>query len=258
MKMKNIKLITAFAAATAAFALSVQAATVSPVTAYGHNNRDNYGGNISDIYNGSGMNGNPATGGALPANILDWENTATGSYQAEWQADHMLDITTSVNNKMGWVIMDLGEDYNVGDMYLWNGGQIGTNAMKDFNIYYSAEGAGATIPATQGPTGGNAADDYTFGVAAWTQFGVTETLGDGTGATGSGGGKLADGVYDLGGATARYVALEMLNRHNGNTDPTSGRIGFSEAGFVVSPVPEPSTTALLGLGGLALILRRRK
>ena len=26
----------------------------------------------------------------------------------------------------------------------------------------------------------------------------------------------------------------------------------------ITPVPEPSTTALLGLGGLALILRRRK
>ncbi len=30
------------------------------------------------------------------------------------------------------------------------------------------------------------------------------------------------------------------------------------AGFIIETVPEPSTTALLGLGGLALILRRRK
>lgn len=244
-----------FAVATAAFAFAAQAATVSPVTAYGHNNRDNFGGNITDIYNGSGMNGNPETGGALPADILDWENTDTGNYKAEWQADHMLDITTSINNKMGWVIMDLGADYSVGDMHLWNGGQIGTQAMKDFNVYVATA---PTVPVTQGPTGGSDADDYDFGVAAWTQIGGTNTLGDGTGATGTGGGKLADGVFSLGGATARYVALEMLNRHNGNTDPTSGRIGFSEAGFVVSPVPEPSTTALLGLGGLALILRRRK
>jgi len=250
---RRIKLIVA---ATAGLVITANAA--SPVIAYGHNNKNNYGGNITDIYNGSGMNGNPQTGGALPADVLDWENTGASGYQNEWQADHMLDITTSVNNKMGWVIMDLGEDYNVDDMHLWNGGQIGTGAMKDFNLYFSAEGAGAIIPATQGPTGGNDADDYTFGVAAWTQVGGTETLGDGTGATGTGGGKLADGVFSLGGATARYVALEMMSRHNGNVDPANGRIGFAEAGFVVSPVPEPSSTALLGLGGLALIFRRRK
>lgn len=43
-------------------------------------------------------------------------------------------------------------------------------------------------------------------------------------------------------------------------DSNSGGSGqFAFAGYTVtSPVPEPSTTALLGLGGLALILRRRK
>ena len=34
--------------------------------------------------------------------------------------------------------------------------------------------------------------------------------------------------------------------------------GISEVRFGSEPIPEPTTTALLGLGGLALILRRRK
>ena len=33
---------------------------------------------------------------------------------------------------------------------------------------------------------------------------------------------------------------------------------FGLNGLQINQVPEPSTTALLGLGGLALILRRRK
>ena len=47
----------------------------------------------------------------------------------------------------------------------------------------------------------------------------------------------------------------------GTLDLTVSTAGASEVrvnGFEISAVPEPSTTALLGLGGLALILRRRK
>ena len=244
---QQTKLITVFAAATAAFALSANAATVSPTIAYGHNNTNNFGGNITDVYNGSGMNGNPETGGALPADIGSWVRDGA-HYQMEWQADHLLDITTSMNGKMGWVILDLGATGAIDDMYLWNGQQIGTSAMKDFNLYYSTA---PTVPATQGPTSNSAADDYDFGVAAWTQVGTTLTLGDGTGAAGA-----ADGIFSLGGATGRYVALEMMSRHSGDTS-TGGRIGFAEAGFT-TVVPEPTTTALLGLGGLSLMLRRRK
>ncbi len=46
-----------------------------------------------------------------------------------------------------------------------------------------------------------------------------------------------------------------FNHTNGGT-----RSGFNTTNFTVAPVPvpEPSSAALLGLGGLALILRRRK
>ncbi len=44
-----------------------------------------------------------------------------------------------------------------------------------------------------------------------------------------------------------------FNHTNGDSES-----GFDSTNFTVTPVPEPSSAALLGLGGLALILRRRK
>ena len=257
--LKNSTMLAAIAALSTAGAAS--AVTVSPTTAYGHNNRNNFGGNIEDIYNGSGMNGyNWESGdpneGSPPAvwpesDVSLWEITS-GQYRDEWQADQLLDSSTSLNNKVGWVIMDLGAEYQVNSMYLWNAIQLNTQALKDFNVYVSTDGASPIIPATQGPTGGGDANDDDFGASAWTAVLTAQVLADGgnAGATdgdydGTGEG-AADGVYNLGGVTARYVALEMLSRHNGNFDPNNGRIGFAEAGFDV--VPEPGAVALLSLG----------
>ncbi|NNJ86753.1 MAG: PEP-CTERM sorting domain-containing protein [Akkermansiaceae bacterium] len=49
--------------------------------------------------------------------------------------------------------------------------------------------------------------------------------------------------------------LPQVNYSNGNFVGTDDSVKVSVAGSVV---PEPSSTALLGLGGLALVLRRRR
>ena len=54
--------------------------------------------------------------------------------------------------------------------------------------------------------------------------------------------------------SARYVLFEVNANHSGGAD---NLVAVAEVRFI-DAVPEPSTTALLGLGGLALILRRRK
>ncbi|BDS07106.1 hypothetical protein NT6N_21460 [Oceaniferula spumae] len=55
--------------------------------------------------------------------------------------------------------------------------------------------------------------------------------------------------------TGRYFYIEFDEAPNGgNNDPTGG----NELRFQGDAVPEPSSAALLGLGGLALIMRRRK
>ena len=52
----------------------------------------------------------------------------------------------------------------------------------------------------------------------------------------------------------RLLKIDITSSHGGD----NGFAGLSEIRFDGEAVPEPATTALLGLGGLALILRRRK
>ena len=58
-------------------------------------------------------------------------------------------------------------------------------------------------------------------------------------------------------AAVNGVTHIRLTDINNAGDPGDPYVGFSEIRFG-GAVPEPTTTALLGLGGLALILRRRK
>ncbi|NWK54515.1 discoidin domain-containing protein [Verrucomicrobiaceae bacterium N1E253] len=61
-------------------------------------------------------------------------------------------------------------------------------------------------------------------------------------------------------ATLNFAAVNANAVRITITDNQGGidRVGLGEVKFIGSAVPEPSSTALLGLGGLALILRRRK
>lgn len=80
-----------------------------------------------------------------------------------------------------------------------------------------------------------------------------------------------DGLFDLIAATGTTAGTATTDANfatysglTGNTlsitsaTGTSGRSPLAGFQIVANPVPEPSSTALLGLGGLALILRRRK
>jgi hypothetical protein len=69
-----------------------------------------------------------------------------------------------------------------------------------------------------------------------------------------------NGQMEIGGSTrfSEYVDVQLDDLAIWDEALTEARIIELAAGGSVIPIPEPSSTALLGLGGLALILRRRK
>ena len=117
---------------------------------------------------------------------------------------------------------DLGSAQDLTDFVYWGYNNGGTgNEASVFNLTFST-------------------DNSTFGsLVIFDQSGLA--LGLGTPATLSLGSTI----------NAQYVRVEMTDNQGG-----IDRVGLGEVKFIA--VPEPSSTALLGLGGLALLLRRRK
>ena len=98
--------------------------------------------------------------------------------------------------------------------------------------------------------GGDAAD----AISKSTQYMFVSASDTTAGTVGNGLGNLVGGGYELA-TTNPYSGGDTL-RGNGGT--TGWDQDFELKTNTVVAVPEPSSTALLGLGGLALILRRRK
>jgi hypothetical protein len=130
-----------------------------------------------------------------------------------------------------------------------NFGNLDPGATYDLVYYadwYWAEN-GSTVPVSQ-----------TAGSGLTGTFNINISF-DGRGADGVGPLLEDTDAANVGTANANYA------RFNGLTPDAGGNIAiltdggnFPTSGFQLVQVPEPSSTALLGLGGLALILRRRK
>jgi len=89
------------------------------------------------------------------------------------------------------------------------------------------------------------------GTLIFDELGGNGTINFTTGSTGT----LTVAGEDLAGFQALYTAGDITL--NGSNSAAFATV-FQVSGSTLSVVPEPSSAALLGLGGLALILRRRK
>lgn len=238
---KQIKLGMLIVATFMAFMFSANAAVVGITGVTGHHTGQRFGypvGNLPNMIDGSGMlipdSNDPST----------W--TASGSaWQNEWQSNSLLSGAT--NSKIGWVVIDLGSaTADLDNLYIWNERENLGRTTDSYNLYYASA---PTIPPAPNPgTQNTLIGDYDFASGGWTQLGSTASMSS---RFDVGEANIANDVIGLGRITAQFIGIEILsNRGDAN------RVGIAE--IAVTTVPEPSSTALLGLGALALLLRRHK
>jgi hypothetical protein len=154
----------------------------------------------------------------------------SATHHGGWTACRWLSNGSTVANQ--WLKFDLGEELFLDKSRIWNcnDDQGAARSVVAMSIYASATGIG----------------DPLSNPGQWTLFRAGQPLTAGlNGAAVSGQDVLLAGF-----PKTRYVAL--ANLVNGG----SAYVGLSEVQFF-GFIPEPGTLALLALGGLAL-LRRRK
>ncbi len=153
-----------------------------------------------------------------------------------------------------WVMFDLGADYDLDEIRLWNANIAHVNAglmgwySKNMSIHVA--GDGAALPSTDAGLGNYFTD------ASWT------SIWDGDLAQGPGGTDIVqDQLVDpqlvldaTGNNGVRYVAIDVDSRYDGANHAIAlmGHIQIDG-----TQVPEPTTIVLLGFGGMFLLRRRR-
>ncbi len=154
-----------------------------------------------------------------------------------------------------WVMLDLGQEYNLDEIRLWNAniahGNAGLMGWYSKNMSIHVAGDGAVLPSTDAGLGNYFTD------ASWTN------IWDGDLAQGPGGTDLVqDQLVDpqlvldaTGNIVVRYVAIDVDSRYDGANHAIAlmGHIQIDG-----TQVPEPTTFGLLGLGGMFLLRRRKR
>ena len=242
--------MTSFIAAVVAFALtgSVGAAVVVPsVAEHGSHGGQGFGYPVGNLPNMTDLS---AIDNSADVNDPNQWVANSNSWQTEWQSGSLLNSGTSVNGKIAWVAIDLGSVVaNLDELFLWNQRENNGRFTDDYNVYISSAPSTALPPDSQQSGFANdvgwGAGDYDFASGGWA------AIHSGNMSNRNADGNAVNDVINLGSASARYIAIEILS----NTGDAN-RVGINE--IAVTQIPEPASLALLALGGLCVAGRRRR
>ena len=220
--MKTKTFITAAVLATAMHA-SAAITIIDPISVSKEGGGDPQSGSLSQVIDNSGLSFDLNTGDLVPITLPTHDGgTSYTDNAVRWFTFDL--FSAEVPDAL---IFDLGQVYStgLGDILFWNYSEqgAGDRGISDVTASFSSDGISyfgdTTVNFTQASLIDNPFAGETVGL---NQYG------------------------DI-----RYVKFTDI------TGPAAGSlIGFSEIRFTA--LPEPSSTALLGLGGVALMLRRRR
>ena len=209
-------------AALAGLALTASATAAVIITPTSATSTTTIGGSRTIDYT---IDGSDLTAAGDPGTIVDDTHAVNDDSAGYWLSGADAVSGSEV------LTFDLGGTFDVTDIHHWRYTRAGgapTRSLKTFDIYVSTNGGSSYSLGVAAATLGD------FALPPYTALpAVTKTFATQSGVT--------------------HIELRNLVNHG-----DASFYGLSEIRFGGEVVPEPTTTALLGLGGLALILRRRK
>ncbi len=163
--------------------------------------------------------------------IVDGSGLTGGQHTTAVQPNMWLSSGTSFggDDLDPWVMFDLGGTYTINEFRVWNYNESPPNltarGVNAVSVQYGLTPAlGSTVP----------------GITNFAQADGTNTYT----------GELFDSFAPF---SARYIKFDIDSNHGGDNN----FYGLSEVQFDGTLVPEPSTIALLALGGLIFVCRRQ-